>query len=387
MRVLFVIHGPKDPCTAVYAWTCARASLLEARGHRTEVLAPEDCTELAGRPPRWRPLLFPLAVARRLRRSETLPDVAVFHSFSGWAALVARRLDPRLAGLRAITQFHGLEPLHYRAMRAERRRGGRPFRLRFRLFQEAVMPVLLRLACRRSDLVACLNRAERAALVARRWARPEKVVVVPNAAPPEAFVERRARAPLRRLLFLGQWLDGKGVRYLVEAFAALAAERPDLELACVGTRTDPQAVLAAFPADLRDRVRVVASAGRQLVAAELRAADLFVFPTLAEGSSLSLLEAMAAALPIVTTPVGAAPDLLRDGESVLFVPPADAAAIVRAVRRLLADPALAAGLGAQARGIAERHAWERLAPAWTELIEGLAAAPGAPLERLQAARP
>lgn len=386
MKVLFVIHTSKDPRTAVYAWTRQRAEFLESRGHRTAVLAPEDCLTLAGKPFRWRPILFPLAVARSLRRAGERPDLVVFHSFSGWAALLARRFDPRLAGMRAITQFHGLEPLHYRAMRAEMARIGQPFRFRFRLFQESVMPLLLRLACRRSELIACLNTRERATLLALGWGSPEKVVVVRNAAPSEAFVKRSGRLSLRRLLFLGQWLDGKGVRYLAEAFTALAAECPEVELVCVGTQKQPEAVLASFPEAIRSRVAVVASVGRERVTEELRAADLFVFPTLAEGSSVALLEAMAAALPIVTTPVGAAPDLLRDGESVLFVPPCDAPALACAVKRLLADPALAAALGERAREVAERHAWERLAPAWADLIERAAAGGGAPLEWLQEAR-
>lgn len=371
MNVLFVIHTPKDPRTAVHAWTLERAAALAERGHRTEIWAPEDFPELAGSHPRWRPLRFPLAVRSRLRRQR--PDLAVFHSFSGWAALVARR---PFRGMAAVTQFHGLEPLHHDAMRREMARLGRPFRLRFRLFQEIGMPLLLRAACRRSDLVACLNSAERQYLVERRWAPPERVAVVANAAPPEAFVERPAGRPPCRLLFIGQWLDGKGVRYLAAAFAELAAERPGLELACVGTRVAAEAVLAAFPTALRGRVEVVPAASRGRVAAELARADLFVFPSLAEGSSLALLEAMAAGLPIVTTPVGAAPDLLRDGETALFVPSADAGALAAAVRRLLADPALAARLGRRAREDAGRWTRERAAGDWADLVLGAAARAG-----------
>ena len=84
-------------------------------------------------------------------------------------------------------------------------------------------------------------------------------------------------------------------------------------------------------------------------------ADIFVFPTLFEGSSLALLEAMASALPIVTTPVGAAPDILQDQTSAMLVSPRDSALLAAAVRRLIENPAMRGTLGAKARAAAEAY--------------------------------
>jgi hypothetical protein len=117
--------------------------------------------------------------------------------------------------------------------------------------------------------------------------------------------DRGPAARVRRLLFVGQWLPAKGTRDLVEAFATLAG-RADLELACVGTGASEAAVLADFPETVRGRVRVRPHVDRSELHAELAHADLFVFPSLSEGFSNALLEAMAASLPIVATPVGAA---------------------------------------------------------------------------------
>lgn len=375
MRILFVLHTPKDPRTAVFNHVAERAAHLASLGHEVEVLAPEDFPALRHRHPRWLPLLFPEAVARRLRRLRrrgAVPDLVVFHSYTGWVHHLLGGGRGRPPGARSITQFHGLEPLHYRALVAEAARAGEPVSMRFRLFHGLLLPRLIGVSCRRSDHVLCLNRREQDEIVRRRWAAPARVTVLRNSVAAELFIDRVESRQPRRLLFLGQWLDTKGVRYLARAFATLAAERPGLELVCLGTRMPAEVVAAGLATPVAARVMVVAEASREEVLAHLAAADLFVFPTLSEGSSLALLEAMAAGLAIVTTPVGAAPDLLVDGESVLFVRPADATAIVTAVSRLLDDAELCRRLGRAARRAAESSSWPRLRDAYTALLEEIA---------------
>jgi glycosyltransferase involved in cell wall biosynthesis len=85
------------------------------------------------------------------------------------------------------------------------------------------------------------------------------------------------------------------------------------------------------------------------------AADIFVFPTLFEGSSLALLEVMASALPIVTTPVGAAPDILQDQTSALLVAARDSDLLAAAVRRFVENAEMRAALGLNARAAADAY--------------------------------
>ncbi len=374
MRIVFVLHAPRDSRTAVFAHAAERGAFLASRGHQVEIWTHDDEPGLSRIEPRWWPFAFPVRIARRLATAP--PDLAIFHSYSGWAFHLLRRFRSRLRRTRSIVQFHGIETLHYRAMRAEEKRRGRDFPLKHRLLQTIVLPVLLRLSCRGAVRVFCLNRAEREFLSGRGWAKRERIEIVPNAAP-EALLALRPREArsAQRLLFLGQWLEGKGIRDLVSAFVALAAERPDLTLACVGTRASAETVRTQFPAELRARVVVVPDADRAEIAAAFEEADLFVFPSLSEGSSLALLEAMAAGLPVVATPVGSAPDLLRDGESALLVPVESPDSIAAAIRRLLDDPALRARIGAEGREVALGYAWSRLGPEYGRLIEEIGGEP------------
>lgn len=86
----------------------------------------------------------------------------------------------------------------------------------------------------------------------------------------------------------------------------------------------------------------------------LAACDVFALPSLYEGSSLAVLEAMAARRAVVSSAIGGTDELIEDGESGLLVPPGDPGALAVALRRLLSDGALRASLARRARTRVER---------------------------------
>ncbi len=88
--------------------------------------------------------------------------------------------------------------------------------------------------------------------------------------------------------------------------------------------------------------------------------DIFVLPSLSEGLSSAILNAMAASLPVIATEVGGIPELIRDGENGLLVPPADSKALARALDDLISNPERAVRMGRRGREIAqERFTLER----------------------------
>jgi glycosyltransferase involved in cell wall biosynthesis len=346
LRILIATHAPADRRTAVYRSVSDRASHLRSVGCEVDVLSRDDLAR-----PAWArldPLLLPILLAAR---DLSKYDVIVFHSYLGWAFHLFRRWFDPSHRTTTITWFHGLEPLYHRAMRDEHRRQGRELSWRFRLLHETVMPRLLKRSCRASDAVFCFNSIEAAYLASEGWAEPHRVQQVSNGVEPECFLQRRHHNVARRLLFVGQWLPAKGIRYLVDAFTSLAA-LGDVELACVGTGASADDVLAAFPAAVRSRVSVFAHVDRHELYEQLAQADVFVFPSLSEGFSCALLEAMAASMPVVATRVGAAVDLLEDGRNGVLVLGADASALVAAVTRLVGDVRTRTAMGEAARNTA-----------------------------------
>jgi glycosyltransferase involved in cell wall biosynthesis len=91
-------------------------------------------------------------------------------------------------------------------------------------------------------------------------------------------------------------------------------------------------------------------------------ADLFVLPSRRESFGLVLAEAMAAGLPVIATQVGAIPEVVKDGETGILVPPEDPSALANAVSDLLDHPRVMKDMGTRGRERAEKHfTWDKVA--------------------------
>ncbi|HET9196890.1 MAG TPA: glycosyltransferase [Solirubrobacterales bacterium] len=150
---------------------------------------------------------------------------------------------------------------------------------------------------------------------------------------------------------------------LPEALFLLAGEGPERER------------LEARAAELGVAERVRFLGRREDVPQLLAACDVFCLPSLYEGSSLAVLEAMAAGIAIVSSAIGGTEELIDDGRSGLLVPPGDAPALAAALRRLLEDPQLRKDLAAAARervdtGLRREQNAERVEAVYRELLAG-----------------
>lgn len=143
---------------------------------------------------------------------------------------------------------------------------------------------------------------------------------------------------------------GKGPLVLADALAKLREDRNDVHVRLAGTGPAVHEVKArARQLGLNGSWELVGSyEGTLGCSAFMRTLDVFVLPSFAEGTSKSVIEAMAHGLPIITTNVGGSPDLLSSGTGIL-VPPGDAAALADAMQCLASNPALRKQMGQAAR--------------------------------------
>ena len=194
------------------------------------------------------------------------------------------------------------------------------------------------------------------AAMVRECAPRARVEVLPNPvrlglASPTA----PGRAEAGRILFLGRIAPAKGVDELLEACAGLAPHHPALRLVLGGTGELEWVQRRAAELGIAGRVETPGWLDDDARAAQLARAWLFCLPSHAEGLPMSMLEAMAAGVPVVATTVGGIPEAVGDGVEGLLAPPRDAAALALAIGRLLDDGGLRARLACAARGAVERH--------------------------------
>ncbi len=152
--------------------------------------------------------------------------------------------------------------------------------------------------------------------------------------------------------WVGRMERVKAPALLLEAFLALAARRPEwrtrLRLLLAGDGSQ-RAALEARVREAGADDRVWFAGARDDVPAILRGLDLFALPSLAEGISNTVLEAMASGLPVVATRVGGNAELVAEGETGLLVPAGDEAALCTALETLCTDAERRQAMGRAAR--------------------------------------
>jgi len=152
----------------------------------------------------------------------------------------------------------------------------------------------------------------------------------------------------RLIAVVGTLGEPKGHRYLVEAMATVAPQYPDVHVLFIGDghlKEELQAQVESL--NLGQWVHFLGN--RHDVPDLLAASELFVLPSLWEGLSMALLEAMAAGKPIVATAVSGTTQVMIPGETGLVVPPRDSRALAEAIIQLLSNPAQAQMMGQAAR--------------------------------------
>lgn len=279
-----------------------------------------------------------------------LHEADIFHVRSGvgqgGAIHTARR-----NGLRVLTDHSIAHPVYMdKVLREEHDRLGLPFE---EIAANGLWTRVLR-DCEQADRLLVNSGFVKRTFVEQGFA-PEKIDVAYLGVREQFFSLKQdyALAGPVRLLFTGNFSVRKGASTLLEAIRILRHDGLDVFLRVIGRLADGAVCLRDSDAEFFTHMPFVPP--DELLPAFAKA-DLFVFPTLIEGSSRSAMEAAAAGLPIVTTESCGLP--LENEKEVLYVPSSDAQTLAAAIARLATDERLRSSLGRNAAAcIQEKYTW------------------------------
>ena len=365
MRVV-VVSGiwPPDPGGPA-SHAPALADFLVDRGHTVEVVTTADAQpEPRSYPVLWAARSSPVRHARAAllvrdaaRRSDVVYATSMIRRAAAGARLARRPLIVKLVSDEAFE----------RAAREGRYSGTLDA---FQSEQGDARTRFLRAsrnrALRTARHVFCPSAYLRE--VALRWGlEPERLSVLPNPAP--AIPTLPARDALRTelgfagdvLVFAGRLGPQKDLGVLLEALANV----PDASLVVAGDGPERAALeRRAQELGLDGRVSFLGAVPRERVLRLFAAADASVLSSAWENFPHTVVEALAVGCPVISTSVGGVPEVVRDGENGLLVPPSDPAALGAAIARFLGDRALRERLAANATasvvGYTEAAVFERI---------------------------
>jgi glycosyltransferase involved in cell wall biosynthesis len=362
LRILIAIGVSRQKEAGAAGVVLNHAAELTKRGHVVDCWFLEDVLERPAKPKRFEALLFARAVSRRIRREPGKYDVVNLHAPWGCVYGIWRRRSGKRGGPPYVMTMQGSEERYFQAMRLEDRKGRAwNFGWKNRLWHRVYHQTMYEYSIRTADYGAVANREARICAELKYNRQPGLIWYVPNGVEerffiPQEFPEKKEC----NLLFVGTWLDRKGVYYLADAFSLAAKNISGIRLTVAGCSVPAEQVKEMFAPEVRDRVSAIPFVKREDIPAVYARHDIFVFPSLVEGMPLTLLEAMATGMPVVTTNTSGMADVVENDVNGLLVAAADAEKLAEGIERLCRSPDLRKRLGLAGQETMRRYTWERV---------------------------
>lgn len=362
MNILIAIGVPRQKEAGAAGVVFQHAAELTKRGHAVECWFLEDVLKRPARPRRFEALIFAMGVSRRILKERGKYDVVNLHAPWGCIYGISRALFRRAGTPRYVMTMQGSEERYVRAMRIEARKGRAwNFAWKNRLWHRVYHQKMYDYSIKTADYGAVANREGWICAELKYKREPGLIWYVPNGVEERFFIAREFPEKAKcQLLFVGTWLDRKGVYYLAEAFGLAARKIPGLRLTVAGCSAPDERVKEMFDVDVRERVDVIPYVTREDIPSLYAAHDVFVFPSLVEGMPLTLLEAMATGMPVITTNNSGMADVVEDEVNGLLVPSADAEKLAAGIERLFESAELRKRLGLAGQETMRRYTWERV---------------------------
>lgn len=303
------------------------------------------------------PLVLAIAI---LRHRATLIHLNTSLNFRAYWRDLAYLLIARICGARVLYQVHG---------------GARPEQF---FNGNRALTAFLRWTLLLPDAIVVLARCELEAY--RNFVPRQQVLALPNSIDCTSYVklahERSDPSAPLRLIYIGRLAREKGLFELLQAVRLAQTEGIEVRLVVAGSGPDDTPLRQyAVELGIENVVSFTGPVFGECKIKLLRAADVFVLASHAEGLPYALLESMAAGVPVIATRVGAIPDVVLGESHGLFVPLQDPNAIAHAIVRLAADRELLAQMSAACRiRVAGGYSIDRLAGEFCRLYSELCGA-------------
>jgi len=362
MRILRIANIPNNRTGGMSRTMYCTGDLMMVMGHQVDYLFNEH---FSSHSPdflqRFTVLLQIPELIQSLAEKGKQYDVVEIHEPLAAAYCFIRRIKKNLPPV--VIFSYGIEKRHQLAELTYKRQKGLPVPLTLRYFRLTVLQSMYGL--RHCNHAIC-SSSEDISYLKQIGVPVTRLTLHHSGADPEFLIAGKsvaeANLPRSGVLFVASWILRKGTLDLVPAMSQIMHRHPSLQFTIAGCSFDADLVLAEFARSLHPRIKVIPklSSNEELIKI-YRQHSIFVLPSYFEGQPLTMLEAAAMGLAILTTNICGMADFIENGINGLTVPVGDVKALTQRLDQLVTDEALARSLGEAARQKAQVYTWKSAA--------------------------
>lgn len=365
MKILLTIHHELNPNAGAPGVTWQLGQEYQKLGHEVEFYTFDNLPR--NLPKRLREIMFPAFLARKISDLAKKQAVDVVDASTGdawvWAKMLRRFTDkpPCL-----ITRSHGLEHTYHLEQLEEVKRGNLHLSWKYPLYHGGFRLWEVGTSLRSADLALLLNQRDLEYAVEKLGVKRERARIVANGIP-EVFLNLgfepmpEAEDTTIRIAQVGNYTARKGIHYGAAALNKILDRYPQVRVSFLGTVCPEAEVYADFEPAVRDRLLVIPRYSHETLPSLLKGHQIKLFPSLFEGFSLSLTEAMACGLAPVTTATPGPMEIVRDGHDAIVIPARDSQAIEQALEQLITNRPYLEELRRNTYATAQHYSWSRIA--------------------------
>jgi glycosyltransferase involved in cell wall biosynthesis len=365
MKILLTIHHNLDPNAGASGVTWQLGQQYQMLGHEVQYYSFDNLpSEISGK---TKSIIFPWFVANHISRLIKQKKIDVVDASTGdaWVWMKMLKNSTEKSPL-LVTRAHGLEHTSHLHNLDEFQQGNLHLSWKYGLYGGGFRLWEVATSLRYSDLVLQLNRHDLEYAIEKLGVKSERSRLVDNGVPETFFDLPFEPTPISKdsticIAQIGTYLPRKGIKYSVPALNSVLARYPQVKVSFLGTGVSEAEVHADFEQSVCNRIHVIPSFSHEQLPTLLKGHQIKLFPTLFEGFSIAIIEAMACGLTPVTTAIAAPEALVRDGDNAIIIPPRDCQAIELALEQLILDRLYLEQLRRHAYASAQLYSWARIA--------------------------
>lgn len=374
MNILLSIHHRLNKNEGAPGVTYQLYQEYRELGHEVSVFSIDDIPSFI--PNKLKPILFPVFFYFYVKKISKKKRIHVIDASSGdaWILSLLKLNNKRLVGSVLVTRSHGLEHTVHQSRLDQQREGELKLSWKYPIYHGGIRLWEVSTSFKKADGCLFLNEHDLQYALTNLKTNKKFSRTISNGLPDYFLNLGGANTPISKnetvhIVQVGSYIPRKGILYTAKAMNVILAAYPNLQLSFIGTGCTVEKVLRDYNPEFHNRINVLSKYNHEELPSLLIGKHILLFPSLAEGFPLVLIEAMACGLlPIATSTPGPL-TILKDEYDSIIIPPADSKAIESSLRDIIADTERLNLMRMNAYESAQRYKWSEIAKETIQFYE------------------